>query len=129
MGLLVAVLVVEADAVDAVAMLLSALVFMPAAAEGADKNEALLPPTGGEKDTADVPGRSELFGALPPPLPFAEPPLALLLVVRRKGRGRRLMVGGRLILNAAIAIAGLKMGVLWLLRGIARQLNRKSPFR
>ena len=94
MGLLVAVLVVEADAVDAVAMLLSALVFMPAAAEGADKNEALLPPTTGvEKDT-DVPAGSELPRALPPPLPFAEPPLALLLVVRRKGRGSRLLMVG-----------------------------------
>ena len=94
-GLLVVVAIVEADAVDAVAMLLSALVGLPAAAaEGADKNEALLPPPGGEKDTADVPGRSdEPFGALPPP-PIAEPPLKLP-VVRRKGRGSRLlMVGG-----------------------------------
>ena len=87
-------LVDEADAVDAVAMLLSALVPVPEAAEGADKNEALLPPPGGGKDTADVPGRSdEPFGALPPP-PIAEPPLKLP-VVRRKGRGSRLlMVGG-----------------------------------
>ena len=97
-GLLVVVLAVEADAVDAVAMLLSALVLVPVpeAAEGADKNEALLPPTGGGKDTADVPAGSELLRALLPPPPFAEPPLALaLLVVRRKGRGSRLlMVGG-----------------------------------
>ena len=96
-GLLVVVLAVEADAVDTVAMLLSALVGLPAAAaEGADKNEALLPPTGGGKDTADVPAGSELLRALLPPPPFAEPPLALaLLVVRRKGRGSRLlMVGG-----------------------------------
>lgn len=97
MGLLVAVLVVETDAVDMVAMLLSALVGLPlvVAPEAADKNEALLPPTGGGKDTADVPGRSELLRALPPPPPFAEPPLKLP-VVRRKGRGSRLlMVDGR----------------------------------
>ena len=99
-GLLVVVLAVEADAVDAVAVLVSALVGLPlvVAPEAADKNEALLPPTGGEKDTANVPAGSGLLRALPPPLPFAEPPLALL-VVRRKGRGSRLlillMVGGQ----------------------------------
>ena len=94
MGLLVVVLAVEADAVDAVAMLLSALVGLPvvAAAEGADKNEALLPPTGGEKDT-DVPAGSELLRALLPPPPFAVPPLALALpAVRRKGLGSRLLI-------------------------------------